>query len=129
MKKLLLSILLLNCLIFAAVNLIRLEAERRWVSFQWQEAVILNPFNRRYHFMLANAYYRAKQDEAARAHYRIALKLAPNYFDAASNLGLIYARNGHIKEAIKIYETILTYWPEHRESQAILTEIRRVLDE
>jgi|TARA_Y100000034_G_scaffold136785_1_gene215752 tetratricopeptide (TPR) repeat protein len=104
----------------------RFRAEQFYSRADIRRAIINNPFEYRYHFMMGNAFTHLRQYKAAKAHYRIVLALRPNYFDAASNLALVQAKSGKLDEAQGIYEAVLRMWPKHEEAQAGLTLVAKL---
>jgi len=108
------------------------RAELFYSKADLRRAIIYNPFEYRYHFMMGNAFAHIRQYTAAKAHYRVVLALRPNYLDAASNLALVQAKSGKLDEAQGIYQAVLGMWPTHREAQAGLnavTQLKEAKDE
>ncbi len=114
--------------LFFLVNTIRFRAEQFYRRADLRRAVMYNPFNWRYNFMIGNVYLRLGQYETAKAYYRVVLALAPNYFDAASNMALVLAREGQVEKARVIYEKILEMWPRHQEARRDLAVIQNYME-
>ncbi|MBI5192689.1 MAG: tetratricopeptide repeat protein [Nitrospirae bacterium] len=86
----------------------------------WEDVVRKSPYNARGYNNLGSAYDKAGRTIEAVREFKIALRLAPDYWDAHYNLGIIYSRQGHIDEAIEEYKTALKYNPIYADGHNIL---------
>lgn len=99
-----LAILQGECVADAYCNLGILEFENQETSGAFDNftnALKYDPRHFESHFNLAHLYFEAGDYSLARLHYEISAVLEPNSASVHYNLGLIYALNGELTEAIE----------------------------
>jgi type IV pilus assembly protein PilF len=72
-----------------------------------QHAIDLDPRNSEAHNAIAVLYERLDQPQAARAHYRRAIELAPDNASAENNYGRLLCAQGEYAEAMKHFQKIM----------------------
>lgn len=68
--------------------------------------------------------FREKQQAEARASFEQALKLAPEYFQAAAALAVLDLESGHIQDAIKRFDAMVERNPRNARARLAAIELR-----
>lgn len=121
--KLFLFLLLLNQIVFASLNFVRLRAEILYSHGYFVEAMRLTPWNYEHQFVVGNFFATHDELDGAMAHYNKAINVFPFFFEAANNLGVIYAKKGNLQMAESIWRLIVKaqpeYWPAWKNLEAL----------
>jgi len=113
-----LAVLALFALVVALIaSTKRLQADYYMARGNYVLAVKANPFSWRHRFAFAYELQDRGFDAAAAINYRIVLHLFPLNLDALNNLAVLHVKHGEIKQARRLYERILSMWPEHKEAK------------
>lgn len=81
------------------------------------------------HFNLGQAYFALQDYEAARTHYKEAVKLSPSYSLAYHGLGLAWKASGHLKEAAEALQKALEHAPQFAQAHFDLGEVLWAMNE
>jgi tetratricopeptide (TPR) repeat protein len=101
--------------------------DARGAAEAFREALRSDSRNARVHLGLGLAAFLERRDADARQAFTQALALDPNLADARRYLGQAARRQGDLVGAIRIYETLLTRHPDHRDARDTLERWRREL--
>lgn len=85
------------------------------------------PDNHIVHFQLAYAYTMSNQWQPAEEHYRKALEIEPQFYEATLNLGLLLARQQHYQEAFTFLEKAKNLRPQAYEPYYHLGQVCEAL--
>jgi len=102
---------------FGAITLVcgsltaRRNEDYRTALNLWSRTAEELPLNSRAQYNLGTVLDRAGNQSGAIAHYREAVRLKPDYFEAHNNLGIALANTGHWPEAIAEYEAAVRLGP------------------
>lgn len=77
------------------------------------------------HVILGNMAFSGRDLARAEAHYRIALREKPGYWEAQNGLGIVCAMRGELDEAIERFTSVLAARPEHASARNNLALARR----
>lgn len=86
---------------------IQSEVNRRAAYPELMKAIALDPGNAEYHHLLGTLYFANRDYPMAEREVRAALKLRPDFGEARNSLGMIYADQGKLREAIAEYRAAL----------------------
>ena len=76
---------------------------------------------------IAHAHELAHEDDIALRRYMEALSLDPTCEEAYLGLGDLRARRGDLREAERVYSTLLEHFPQNRTARVARAQIRRAL--
>lgn len=88
----------------------------------WSDTVRKMPNSSRAHYDLGYCFSQQGNKDEAIKEFKTALKLKPDYHNAALGLGLIYFENGQYLEALKVYQKTLIIFPNDRFARGMLYE-------
>lgn len=77
---------------------------------------------------LGYLYQKDKQIEQAEHYYLKALEILPNHYYTLLNLGIMMIRKGNLKNAVALFETVQTVYPEEVQAKSLLYLSRNKLD-
>lgn len=83
-----------------------------------------NPDNADVYYNLGLARARLEEFPAAEAAFRAAQKLRPGHDSACFNLGIVFLKQGRLKEAVREFEAALAANPGHLKARAKLEQLR-----
>ncbi|MGE0864693.1 MAG: tetratricopeptide repeat protein [Vicinamibacterales bacterium] len=94
----------------------------------FRDAITLDPKNAHLHMGLGTAAFALRRDDEARASLERALSLAPGLVRARAQLAQVAKRQGDLREAIGLYETVAAEVPGDEGVRDTLERWRRELD-
>ena len=112
-----LKLLLLQALMFSAINIAHLRAEFFFSRFDARGAAAVYPLDEQYPFILAMGNSTAGQFERVIQNLDDVLKIAPRHVDALNDQGVAHAILGRDKEAKERFLKVLKLSPGHKSAR------------
>lgn len=79
-------------------------------------------FPARFHYCVAGALTSKDEIEPAKQHYSLALAHQPDNADARYNLGLLFARQNHMADAMREWTQLVRFQPQYRDAYYLLAK-------